>query len=332
MYKQTFVILTALACEARPLLDRWRFKQIESSPFPIYYEADKNWLLIVSDIGKKACATAVGYLGGKLASGGIAELAGGVQGGIPGGLKGGPQAMKSSSPPAIWVNFGICGHGTHALGKGMLVHKILDAASGDVYYPFRLPYFDSSEIHCHDKIQTEYPPGALVDMESAAFFYSASKFSDNELIHLYKVVSDNDQQPLTDTGGDNSWQAILAANPTLNPTVITKILEEHTDKFQEITDKLRELSEDRFAKLDAINQQVYEWMQLFIASHRFSSTRQQQLADALRACYILGKNPVDILGGNIVPGAIAGSRDKNAGNGDAAKHIISSLQDALAAG
>lgn len=262
MIKQPCVFVTALACEARPLLDKWRFKQIESAPFPLYYAEDKNWLLIVSGVGKKACATAVGYLGGQLNGGGLVEY--------------------SAASPAIWVNFGIAGHTNHPLGKGMMIHKINDSANGDVFYPFRLPYFDSEEIYCYDKPQVSYPSNGLVDMESAAFFYSASLFSNNELIHLYKVVSDNSQH----------------STKTLTKNEITTRLHEHTTKLQEITDKLLDMTHAKFTELNIMNRQVNEWLQHFITMHHFSSTQKQQLTEQLRGCYVLGVDPMHLTGDN----------------------------------
>ncbi len=270
--QQACVFVTALSCEARPLLDKWKFKQIESSPFPIYYAVDKNWLLIVSGIGKKACATAVGYLGGKLASGYLTEL--------------NSTAEVIYNQSAIWINFGIAGHNSHPLGRGMMIHKIYDASpssissKGEVFYPFRLPYFDSEEIHCYDKPQSSYPLIGLVDMESAAFFYSASLFSNNELIHLYKVVSDNSQN-----SADN-----------INKNDIIALLNEHTTKLQEITDKLLDMTQVRFTELHKMNQQVRDWAQHFIDGYHFSSTQKQQLNEQLRGCYVMGVDPISLVG------------------------------------
>ena len=281
----------ALAAEARPLLDRWKFTQLESAPFPLYYCEQQNYFLVVSGMGKVRSAAATSYLASKI---------------IP--------LRTQATPPAIWINFGTCGHHNYPLGQGLLVHKIIDISNGNNYYPLRLPYSASATIECHATSQREYPlqgdsmdggdyidgrgsidggddgkdidgddklsdpagiktNASIVDMESAGFFPTACLFSPNELVHLYKVVSDN---------ADN-----LPTKPALMQKRIIPLLMERIPELHIISDKLRAIASKEFDEGHEMAQQIEKWQLDFTAACRWTTTQRIQLQGLLRKWYVV---------------------------------------------
>ena len=266
----------ALAAEARPLLDRWKFTQLESTPFPLYYCEQQNYFLVVSGMGKVRSAAATSYLASKI---------------IP--------LPVQATPSAIWINFGTCGHHNYPLGQGLLVHKIIDISNGNNYYPLRLPYSASATIECHATSQHEYPQGGggidagdgdksddklsdstgiktdanIIDMESAGFFPTACLFSPNELVHLYKVVSDN---------ADN-----LPTKPALMQKRIIPLLTERIPELHIISDKLRAIASKEFDEGRKMAQQIEKWQLDFTAACRWTATQKIQLQGLLRKWYVV---------------------------------------------
>ena len=267
----------ALPAEARPLLDRWKFTQLESAPFPLYYCEQQNYFLVVSGMGKVRSAAATSYLASKI---------------IP--------LRAQATPPTIWINFGTCGHHNYPLGQGLLVHKIIDISNGNNYYPLRLPYSASATIECHATSQREYPrqgggidggedinggddklsdPAGIktnaniVDMESAGFFPTACLFSPNELVHLYKVVSDN---------ADN-----LPTKPALMQKRIIPLLMERIPEMHIISDKLRAIANKEFDEGHEMAQQIEKWQLDFTAACRWTTTQRIQLQGLLRKWYVV---------------------------------------------
>ena len=161
-------LVVALPCEAKPLVAHYRLKRrLREKAFPVY-ERD-GLCLTVSGIGKTAMAAAVAY----------SHMALGAQ------------------RHAVWVNIGVAGHRTHAIGHAYLAHKITDADSGRRWYPpwvFQPPC--SSEYVCTvARPQPGYPEPVLYEMEASGFYETATRFSTSELVQCVKIVSDNASSP-----------------------------------------------------------------------------------------------------------------------------------------
>jgi adenosylhomocysteine nucleosidase len=155
--------VVGLQAEARPLVERFGMAAASESPFPVY-QGDEGWL-IVSGQGKAASAAATAYL----------HL---VAGGAPG---------------RAWLNVGLGGHGRRTLGEGVLAHKISDGASGASWYPQLI-----NDVPCPtvpmltvERVEEEYSEPWVYESEAAGFFPTACRFSVAELVHCYKVISDN---------------------------------------------------------------------------------------------------------------------------------------------
>ena len=159
----------ALPCEAAPLIAYFKLKKDTSIwPFAVY--GNEAICLTVTGLGKNAMAAAVAY----------------------------SQARLAVIDPPIMINVGIAGHSHYALGSAWLIDKIIDVDSQKRYYPplvFTSPCA-TANLHTVSTPQPNYPPSALCDMEAAAFYETAVRFTSGELVQSLKVVSDNSASPV----------------------------------------------------------------------------------------------------------------------------------------
>ncbi len=160
------VYVVALPAEARPIIDALKLKRKIDKPWSTYSNGDDH--LLVTGIGQLNAAAACGWLIGHAPS--LARLP--------------------------WLNIGIAGHASHALGELFWVEKLQGVRGG--YYP---------ALHCTNALPgavlktvdepcSLYVDEKLVDMEGLAFYLTCSRFVPLELVHLLKVVSDNRENPL----------------------------------------------------------------------------------------------------------------------------------------
>jgi hypothetical protein len=176
--------VVALQAEAHPLVARFGMAAVSESPFPVY-RGEEAWL-IVSGHGKAASAAATAYLH---------LIAGGALG-------------------RAWLNAGLGGHGQRRLGEGVLAHKISDAASGASWYPQLV--IDSPgptvPVLSVERVEDEYAPPWVYESEAAGFFPTACRFSVAELVHVYKVISDNPDATLSRRMSSRAVEALIASN------------------------------------------------------------------------------------------------------------------------
>ena len=219
-----FNLVTALAAEARPLIERYRLAKIEAD-FPLY--RGDGLQLIVAGVGRVCAAAATAYLAG-----------------------------RTPARPLAWLNIGIAGHGSLAVGTPLLAHKITDGRT--VYYPafpFRPPCA-TSPVHTVDRPETSYRDGIAFDMEAAGFWPTACRFASAELVHCLKIVSDNPDHP-----ADH-----------LDAAALGKLLAEHID----LVDRLQTLIAPLAQSL-APGQQAPPFYAAALQRWRFTTTQQHQL-------------------------------------------------------
>jgi len=160
----TVFIFVALPCEAKPFIQAWSLKKNpQHKAFGIYVNQER--VIVVSGVGKLAMAAAVAYT----------------------------LCLYSNAADPILVNLGIAGHRHYPLGNLYLADKIIDIETAKNYYP-QLTFFSdipTAAVTTLSKQSTDYDDISLFDMESAAFYEIATKFSTNELIHSVKIISDN---------------------------------------------------------------------------------------------------------------------------------------------
>ncbi|MGH8119541.1 MAG: hypothetical protein ACRESK_02895, partial [Gammaproteobacteria bacterium] len=157
------------SCEVRPLVECHHLRHLaRSGLFQCYINKKGDLSLTVSGAGKINAATAVCHT----------------------------HALFHSLPGDAWLNIGIAGHASLAIGQPALAHRIEDAGNGRCWYPqFAFtPPCRTMNLRTLDRPSTAYED-ALVDMEAAGFYATASRCSTAELIHALKIISDNAAQP-----------------------------------------------------------------------------------------------------------------------------------------
>ncbi len=157
-------LIVALKCEANHLIQYYGLKHVSGkSSFPVYENDDI--VLIISGPGKVASAAATAFL----------------------------YAQTGQQTNCGWLNLGIAGHKARAIGEGVLVHKITDYASKKSWYPSIVftPKCESDNLVTVDQVEERYAENTIYEMEASGFYDIASRFSTVELIHCYKIISDN---------------------------------------------------------------------------------------------------------------------------------------------
>lgn len=171
-------IVTALPCEASPIVRKYGLKRDSCRYFPLY--RGDGMCLIVSGVGKMSAAIATAYL-----------LAYDTGLGQTGGEKG-----------LAIINIGVCGafHQRYPIGTPLLVNKVIDHETGNQYFPDILiehPFEEGSlETYNHVVRQEDVlsgrvePQADLADMEASGFFQAASRFLSPHQIYIIKVIGD----------------------------------------------------------------------------------------------------------------------------------------------
>lgn len=234
-------LVTALMHEAKHLIDFYHLKPAETWPYQIYQ--NKNFSLIVSGIGKKQSSLATAYL---------YEYAGKVRN-------------------RAWLNIGIGGHSKRNLGEGVLAHKITDQSSGKSWYPPRILKINcpSETVLTIEKINLNYEQDVVYDMEAAGFYEAASRFSTQEQVHSFKIISDNSNASTRKVSG------------TLVRSLIAKNLNLIDSAVKDLCKLSAELS-NLDLNSDELNQFLKHW--------HFTVTESHQLKRLLWRLKTLGSN------------------------------------------
>ncbi|MBI4358803.1 MAG: hypothetical protein HY584_05840 [Candidatus Omnitrophica bacterium] len=156
--------VVALPSEAKPLVNRYQLKLISSrTQFKVY--GARQVFLIVSGVGKIRVQEAVRFL----------------------------YEHTGSIRNSVWLNVGIAGHSSYPVGTAVLAHKVADQITQESWYPpilFDVPC-QTDSIVTVDRPETEYRDPFVYDMEASGFYKAAIQFSTVELVHCFKVISDN---------------------------------------------------------------------------------------------------------------------------------------------
>lgn len=240
------IIVCALACEAKCLISHLRLQCKVSSPFPFYCR--ESVCLVISGVGKVRAAAAVSYV----------------------------QAFLGNPFSPAYFNIGIAGHAHWPLGTGVLAHQIVDHATKRAFYPIFVcdRPVKTAAVRTVDKPEFSYSEEVVFDMEAAGFWMIASSFSTAELIHSYKVVSDN---------WENSASALTAPQ-------IDRLISQQLPFLDAFIPSLLGLSQ----KLQTLEISGKD-KDLFLNRWPFTATQQVQLDRLLkrwRAC--TSKSPSDL--------------------------------------
>ena len=220
--------VSALHCEAKPVIDYYRLrKEHAKTPFELY--RGEQMIAIVSGIGKIASAAASAWIGGE----------------------------QGQAASLCWINLGCAGAASHAIGSAFSIDKIIDADSGQRYYP--VPVSPGSLPHSPclslGRPSEEYREDCLFDMEASGFVYSALRFSSAELVQSIKVVSDNREYR---TGKDRA--------------AVSRLIGEQIEAIDRQALALLELNQEVAARALAAD----DWRRLNQLAH-FTQTQQNRL-------------------------------------------------------
>lgn len=162
------IFVTALAAEARPLIRFYKLKLLADSSFCQIYKRD-NISLIITGVGKLACVAACAYFQGMF-----------------------------RSDNAVWINVGIAGHGSLNVGTGVWANKIIDKSCDTNCYPLftTRPKLPTMTVCTVERPEVIFSDASVYEMEASGFFSIASKCSSAELIHVFKVISDNKNEKI----------------------------------------------------------------------------------------------------------------------------------------
>ncbi len=204
-------VLAALNCEAKGLIDHFRLKKQCDAPFALFCgehhfgETPVSVNVAISGIGAFSMACAIGWL-----------------------------ASSVPCKRAVWLNIGSAGHGQLSVGDGFVVSSVQDIFSTKAYFPPQVaarPVISSACMSLNAPSR-DYPEEGGIDMEAAAFFDAATRFSAAECVQAFKVVSDTPDQGIEH----------------LSAKFIQELLQPHTENVLSFCDGLlRVAKEIKFA-------------------------------------------------------------------------------------
>ena len=162
------ILVCALACEAKPLIDYFKLKKIASvHAFSLYQLGSIH--LIVTGIGQSNMAAGVNWLSGYF----------------------------SSQQTQFWLNVGVAGHASADVGSLFCVHK-MSYQQHNLYPTKWLKHkVNLAPLVTNDHEESLYQQSTLYDMEGFAFYQAAVRFNSQECVQCLKVVSDNQQQAIS---------------------------------------------------------------------------------------------------------------------------------------
>ena len=156
--------VSALHCEAKPVIDYYRLKKsADNNPFDLYLS--DGMACVISGIGKVSAAAACAW----------------------------SAAQFQRRASLAWINLGTAGAGEHEIGSLFSIHQVIDADDGQRYYPApaAADRLDGSACMTLSRPSEDYRDECLFDMEASGYMYSSLRFSSAELIRSLKIVSDN---------------------------------------------------------------------------------------------------------------------------------------------
>lgn len=206
----------ALHCEAKPMIRFYGLKKLQQPhPFDVY--VGDNAAVIIAGVGKVAMAAAVAYT----------------------------LALYKPFFPVL-INFGIAGHKELQTGTLVLSDKIIDGDNRQKkFYPQLIGRFPCRAMPLCTLSQPDfnYDAEILFDMEGAAFYEIAVKFSSSELIHCMKIISDNCAESADGINAKQVGSWVEAQLDMIDKIVMqlaelrSRVVEQEPEHYREIIDR-----------------------------------------------------------------------------------------------
>ena len=199
-------IVVAHALEAKALIPMLHLQPFDTTSRFVQYGNSNNLHLIVSGIGRAAMEAA------------ITDLS--------------QQQANEEGQIRAWLNIGIAGHSQAPLGGAWLGNKITCQVSGVSAYPPQLiAHIDSGAVITVDEPERTYPEDAAYEMEAFSFFEQATKYSTAELVQVFKIISDNLENPIEKLDFKNvpNWIGLQQEQIILLISKMSSLVREYND-------------------------------------------------------------------------------------------------------
>ncbi|MCG7921949.1 MAG: hypothetical protein N0C83_10575 [Candidatus Thiodiazotropha lotti] len=196
-HRRQLNLLTALPAEAKPLIKCFALQRHQPvGAIPLY--TTQGIHLAISGPGLKSIKPAISYL----------------------------QAMTPKGSQPVWINLGICGHGSLATGELLLANQV--TTPDGLHWKLQSPagsIVNHGQLNCVASPQAVYQPQMAYDMESSGFLASLTPTTSLDRVHILKVVSDNPENGIE----------------TINAKRVNKLI---TDQISLIREFIEKVSED----------------------------------------------------------------------------------------
>ena len=162
-----------------------------------------------------------------------------------------------------WLNIGIAGHGWGKIGAGFLAHRIREKSTGQNWYPaftFDRPC-QSSALTTVIQPECNYRDNELYDMEAVGFYSTCTRFSSIELVHCFKVVSDNHNSGIE----------------RINEAIVEEIIQDQLTTISHIIEKLTAVQQ-QLAKLQQAPHLFHQCLKRWNFSHYQGKQLHQYLS------------------------------------------------------
>ncbi len=226
--------------EAKALLEWFDLEENEPGGAFRCYDNDKGIALVITGMGAENSAAGVRFL-----------------------------HERQSPGFRAWLNVGIAGHPHAAVGHGILINRIEHGRSGECHWPpvpgLGLPGCGLITVA---EPETAYPKDVAYDMEAAGFYAQAAGLTTTDLVHVFKIVSDNRENPVS----------------KVSPQQVPELFRKHESAIRKLVDHLRE----RSAAFTIWYEMPAEF-ELLLRKYRFSATRKAALAQYCRRYRALGR-------------------------------------------
>ncbi len=188
--------VVALRAEAAPIIKIFNLQKIQTqTSFSVYANQELGHALIISGVGAIKSAAATSFL----------------------------KAYLNIGSFAAWINLGIAGYHKEPIGKIYQAIKVSSQEHCRTFFPgFRFSkIIEHTSLLSVTKAELEYKKPALYDMEAFGFCEVASAFSCNELIFVFKIVSDTPKSSL-----ENLTKSVIEDLVNNNLSTINQLLSE----------------------------------------------------------------------------------------------------------
>ena len=233
-------LAVAYPLEVKALLEWFDLEEIEPRGTFRHYGNNKGIALVITGMGAENAAAGVRFL------------------------------HEGQSPGfRAWLNIGIAGHPHAAIGQGFLINRIEYGRTGEFHWPpvpgLGLPGCGLITVA---EPETAYPKDVAYDMEAAGFYAQAAGLATTDLVHVFKIVSDNRENPVS----------------KVSPRQVPELFRKQESAIRKLVDHLAERS-GAFTNWYEMPAEF----EMLLRKYRFSATRKAALAQYCRRYRALGR-------------------------------------------